>query len=89
MTSHDRAFVPEPQFGQLESISSARDDNDQMAIAIAIDGDDDIILGNAIEYDPNAKPPLYRNRQFCLYGSSAFCVFLATAKFNKSAKSLN
>ncbi|KAL7468046.1 hypothetical protein ACHAXS_008276 [Conticribra weissflogii] len=44
-----------------------------IAIAKAVDGDDDDGDGrpvySAIEYDPNAKPPIYRNRRFQVYSA--------------------
>lgn len=40
----------------------------KLAVAIAItEEEDDDIIPSAIEYDPDAKPPLIRNRRFRLY----------------------
>eukprot|EP00934_Nitzschia_sp_Nitz4_P006436 Nitzschia sp. Nitz4//scaffold311_size21207//8656//11803//NITZ4_008621-RA/size21207-processed-gene-0.54-mRNA-1//1//CDS//3329547383//6426//frame0 len=45
---------------------------DDLAIAIMIDDDEDDIdkkdVVYAVEYDPDSKPPMYRNRRFRLYG---------------------
>ena len=51
-----------------------------LAIAVAVnEPDEDIFIPSAIEYDPDAKPPLYKNRRFRLYGFLAlFFVVLVT-----------
>ena len=39
-----------------------------LAVAIAVEDDeDDVFIPAAIEYDPDAKPPIYKNRRFRLY----------------------
>jgi hypothetical protein len=46
----------------------ADDNGNKLAIAEAVkDDDDDIFIPAAIEYDPDAKPPIYKNRRFRLY----------------------
>ena len=42
-----------------------------LAVAVPVAGEDDSIP-EAVEYDPDAKPPLYRNRRFRLYSLLAF-----------------
>jgi hypothetical protein len=43
--------------------------NDGLAVAVAVEDDEeDAFIPAAIEYDPDAKPPIYKNRRFRLYG---------------------
>ena len=51
--------------------------NDALCVAIAVnEGDEDIFLPAAVEYDPDAKPPLLKNRRFLLYAISAVLLFI-------------
>jgi hypothetical protein len=54
--------------------------DNQLAVAIVIDELDvereKLVSVYATEYDPNSKPPLYKNRRFKLYGLGGCCVFL-------------
>jgi hypothetical protein len=44
------------------------DEEDGLAIAVAVvEEDKDTYLPAAVEYDPDAKPPMYRNRRFRMY----------------------
>ena len=44
------------------------DDENGLAVACAVDEDvGDMYLPSAVEYDPDAKPPMYRNRRFRMY----------------------
>ena len=44
-------------------------EDNKLAVATAIvEEEEDAFIPAAIEYDPDAKPPLYRNRRFRLYG---------------------
>jgi Skp family chaperone for outer membrane proteins len=56
-------------------------DDDQLAVAIAIEEDEEEkFIAAAVEYDPNAKPPIYKNRRFLMYGYCGMCcVWLAVA----------
>jgi hypothetical protein len=50
----------------------------KLAIAEAVeDDDDDIFIPAAIEYDPDAKPPIYKNRRFRLYAFLGGILLLA------------
>ena len=55
------------------------DDGDEsgLAVALAIDEEDEVNIyrPSAVEYDPDAKPPTYKNRRFRLY---AFLLVAAT-----------
>ena len=52
--------------------------DDSLAVAIAVtEEDDDILLPAAVEYDPDAKPPLLKNRRFLLYAISAVLLCIA------------
>lgn len=51
-----------------------------LAVAVAIEEDDeDIFIPSAVEYDPDAKPPLYKNRRFRLYAFLAFFTIVVVA----------
>lgn len=46
-----------------------------LAVAFAVEEDDeDMFIPSAVEYDPDAKPPMYRNRRFRLYAFLAIVV---------------
>jgi hypothetical protein len=50
-----------------DEYSQAHDDG--LAVAVAVEDDEeDAFIPAAIEYDPDAKPPIYKNRRFRLYG---------------------
>lgn len=54
-------------------------DKEDLAIAIEVHEDDeDAYIPSAIEYDPEAKPPIYKNRRFRFY-CGCFFVFVAAA----------
>ncbi|KAL3909737.1 MAG: hypothetical protein SGILL_007969 [Bacillariaceae sp.] len=72
--------------------------DNQLAVAIAIDIDEDedetekLVSVHAVEYDPDSKPPLYKNRRFRLYGFGGCCILLiilivviATSVSNKNS----
>lgn len=51
-----------------------------LAVAVAVeDEDSDAYIPSAVEYDPDAKPPIYRNRRFRLYAFMAFVVLIVVA----------
>jgi hypothetical protein len=48
-----------------------------LAVAFAVEEDDnDMYIPSAVEYDPDAKPPMYRNRRFRLYAFLAIVVVI-------------
>lgn len=58
-------------------IELAAEERDKLAVAKAVKEDDeDAFIPAAVEYDPDAKPPIYTNRRFRLYGLLA-CTLLA------------
>jgi len=65
---------------------------DGLAVAMAVDaGDEDEYIYAAIEYDPDAKPPLHKNRRFRVYTCMALIVVVAVVSVvvvyvTKSAK---
>jgi hypothetical protein len=66
-----------------------------IAITIAIDGDDakaevdKIVSVHATEYDPDSKPPLYKNRRCRLYGLGGCCVFVGLLNMFVSISATN
>ena len=50
-------------------------DEKGLAVAVAVEEeDDDMFIPAAVEYDPDAKPPMYRNRRFRLYAFLAMVI---------------
>jgi hypothetical protein len=47
-----------------------------LAVAFAVDEEEDAYIPSAVEYDPDAKPPMYRNRRFRLYASLSMVVMV-------------
>lgn len=48
-----------------------------LAIAFAVEEDDeDMFIPSAVEYDPDAKPPIYQHRRFRLYAGLAVVVVI-------------
>lgn len=65
--------VPENLEGGLFS-------KDGLAVAMAVDTTtEDKFIYVAIEYDPDSKPPLYKNRRFRMYSSIALVIILCVA----------
>jgi hypothetical protein len=59
----------------------AGDEEDQdLAVATAIedDEDDNKFLATALEYHPDARPPIYKNRRFQMYMGVGCCILLVT-----------
>lgn len=51
-----------------------------LAVAVAVEEeDDDLFIPSAVQYDPDAKPPMYKNRRFRLYGFLAFFIIVVVA----------
>jgi hypothetical protein len=53
--------------------SNDEDDDEEgnrLAVAVAVKDyeDEDVFIPSAVEYDPDAKPPIYKNRRFRMYG---------------------
>ncbi len=77
------APVPEPEamtaeVGGDEEGQQNGFTEDGLAVAMAVDaGAEDDYVYAAIEYDPDAKPPLHRNRRFRVY--TCLAIVLATA----------
>jgi hypothetical protein len=70
-TDHGIAGPPDTQYG---AYGGGFDEG--LAVAVAVqDDEDDAFIPAAIEYDPDAKPPIYKNRRFSLY-SILSCVVI-------------
>mmetsp|Transcript_31133 Transcript_31133/g.56483 ORF Transcript_31133/g.56483 Transcript_31133/m.56483 type:complete len:687 (+) Transcript_31133:111-2171(+) len=65
---------------------------DGLAVAMAVNtADEDEFIYSAIEYDPESKPPLHKNRRFRVYTCMAFMIVIAVivvvvVSVTKSAK---
>lgn len=56
-----------------------QDNPDGLAVAVPIQEDEDVFIPAAVEYDPDAKPPVYQNRRFKLYAVLAALVLIVVA----------
>ncbi|GKY94564.1 hypothetical protein MPSEU_000422000 [Mayamaea pseudoterrestris] len=66
---------PDVEYGVMDMAGASG-----LAIAVAVqDDDDDMFIPSAVEYDPDAKPPMYRHRRFRLYALLAFFVVIVVA----------
>lgn len=82
--SRGMATQPDVEFGEqtnpLIGHNQPRVDGDGLAVAVAVQPNDDTFdreyIPSAIEYDPDAKPPLYRNRRFRIYGIASVCIIV-------------
>ena len=57
-------------------IDEAEKDGLAVAVAINPDEEDDDVLFTAFEYDPDSKPPLYKNRRVRMYSICAICLVI-------------
>jgi len=81
IASHGAAIVPDVEHGVDEggmanggpSVDYGQIDNEEgLAVAVAVSPDEDeAFIPAAIEYDPDSKPPLLKNRRFRLYTCAA------------------
>jgi len=81
IASHGAAIVPEVEHGVDDrgmtnggpSVDYGEFDNEEgLAVAVAVSPDEDeAFIPAAIEYDPDSKPPLLKNRRFRLYTCAA------------------
>ena len=74
ITTTDQGIVQEPdlEFG----VYGAADDG--LAVAHAVEEEEeDAFIPSAVEFDPDAKPPMYRNRRFRLYAFLGIFVLVA------------
>jgi Leucine-rich repeat (LRR) protein len=77
-TTADRGIAMAPDLEYGTGLIGAGGEG--LAIAVAIEeDDDDIFIPSAVEYDPDAKPPLYKNRRFRLYAFLAFFTIVVVA----------
>jgi hypothetical protein len=76
-TTADRgaAVAPDVEYGEIQQ-PLAEDQDLAVAVAIEDDEDDNKFLAAAIEYDPDSKPPLYKNRRFRVYMGVGCCILL-------------
>ena len=58
---------------RYHDLEAGDEEDGKLAVAIAVNQDDeDKFIPAAVEYDPDSKPPLYKNRRFRLYSLLAF-----------------
>jgi hypothetical protein len=65
--------------GGINGAGRAFDHQEHLAVAVAIEEeDDDKFLASAVEYDPDSKPPIHKNRRFRMYGGLIAIVLLVS-----------
>ncbi|KAI2500689.1 hypothetical protein MHU86_13772 [Fragilaria crotonensis] len=75
LTTESRGIGVAPDVTYGTTRGGSNDDN--LAVAVAIeDGENERFLPAAIEYDPDSKPPLMKNRRFRLYIISGILLFV-------------
>lgn len=80
----DRVFTAQRGIAVAPDVEEGtfQETDNELAVAIPIDEDEQedvevemVVSAYAVEYDPNSKPPLYKNRRFRLYGIGGCCIF--------------
>eukprot|EP00550_Attheya_septentrionalis_P000850 CAMPEP_0198291440 /NCGR_PEP_ID=MMETSP1449-20131203/8961_1 /TAXON_ID=420275 /ORGANISM="Attheya septentrionalis, Strain CCMP2084" /LENGTH=1144 /DNA_ID=CAMNT_0043990077 /DNA_START=34 /DNA_END=3468 /DNA_ORIENTATION=+ len=66
-TSHGVGNDGGMEYGLL-STERGMGDSGGLAVAIAVEEEDNTFIPAAIQYDPDSKPPIFKNRRFRLYG---------------------
>lgn len=61
------ATAPDVEFGLEKADRLGMVGVDDLAVAKAVEDNDDGLIMSAVEFDPKAKPPLIKNRRFRLY----------------------
>ena len=75
LTTESRGIGVAPDVTYGTTRGGSNDEN--LAVAVAIeDGENERFLPAAIEYDPDSKPPLMKNRRFRLYIISGILLFV-------------
>jgi hypothetical protein len=77
LTTADHGMIREPdvEFGVMNHGGV-----EGLAVAVAVtDDEDDAFIPAAVEYDPDAKPPIYKNRRFRLYAFGALLLVVVVA----------
>jgi hypothetical protein len=70
---HDQGLThaPDVEYGLTGELVNG------LAVAFAVtEEEDDAFIPAAVEYDPDAKPPIYKNRRFRVYAFFAFIVLV-------------
>jgi hypothetical protein len=72
------AVSPDVEYGEYRRPEVT---DNELAVAVAIEEEDDqekefLVFSHAVEYDPDSKPPIYKNRRFRLYMAIGCCLFL-------------
>lgn len=71
-------YYPKPDGGKesFGDVEDLRDTNDLAVATEVLEETEDAFIPSAIEYDPEAKPPIYKNRRFRLYSALTACLFV-------------
>jgi hypothetical protein len=57
--------------------ATSLDPKETLTVAVAVEDEDEgMFLASAVEYDPDSKPPIYKNRRFRLYVGLIGVIFL-------------
>ena len=74
------AGMPELEYGTMGGPAgyAGYDDDENLAVAMAIEEEEELFLPAAVQYDPDAKPPLHKNRRFRLYFVAGILLLIVT-----------
>lgn len=66
--AHGMVNEPDVEYGSYGGGNNGHGFDDNLAVAVAVSGEEeDAFIPAAIEYDPDSKPPIFRNRRFRFY----------------------
>ncbi|KAL3925043.1 MAG: hypothetical protein SGILL_000665 [Bacillariaceae sp.] len=66
----ESALARKEYMWDMDSYDDDDEEGGRLAVAVAVKEyeDEDVFIPSAVEYDPDAKPPMYKNRRFRVYG---------------------
>lgn len=80
IAAHGMVNEPDVEYGTYGGGADGHGFDDTLAVAVAVSGEEeDAFIPAAIEYDPDSKPPIFRNRRFRFYCIAATILLAAIA----------
>lgn len=72
----EQMYLDDDEKAKQEDIEAGIE-NDDIAVAVEIKEEaEDSYIPSAVQYDPEAKPPIYKNRRFYIYGAMVSAILL-------------
>ena len=76
--AYGRINAPPMEYGEMQAHGGEGFVDENLAVAVAItENEEDAFIPAAIEYDPDSKPPIYKNRRFRFYFAAAAFLLVA------------